>query len=192
MTKYTLATLAIAGILGGCKKDVTDANDIPDGATTGEIAVHLGGDSARAGGDGEVSSSVEEVWVRFEDVQILHENKGWISISDNREDIDLMTLRDGETASIGRAQTYEGAYDTLRLIVADSWIVVDGEESDLLIADGVELPDDEGISFQESFFVDEGTTTSLFVGWDLDTELSDDGEGWSLGTDAGVDVELNE
>lgn len=190
MTNYTSLALILTGTLGACSKGVTDANDIPDSAATGELVVDLGGDAIRAGGDGDVTSAVEEVWVRFEDVQVMHESKGWISISDNREDIDLMTLRAGETARIGRADTYEGAYDTLRLVIADSWIVVDGAEFDLAIADGVEVPD-EGVDFQESFFVDANTTTSLFVGWDLDTELTSDGDTWTLGTNASVDVELD-
>jgi hypothetical protein len=169
---------------------VKNADDIPDGAAQGELVVELGGDSAASGGDGEVNSSVEGVWIRFEDVQVLHESEGWISLSQDREDIDLLALRNGETAQIAAADTYEGAYDTLRLIVADSWIVVDGTEYDLQIADGLALPE-EGISFSESFFVDEDNTTRLFVGWDLDTELADDGEQWILGTDASIDVDLD-
>jgi hypothetical protein len=187
-------TLSIASLgalsLVACSSDVKSADDIPDGAAQGELVVELGGDSLAAGGDGEVNSSVEGVWIRFEDVQVNHESEGWISISQQRDDIDLLALRTGETAQIAKADTYEGAYDTLRLIVADSWIVVDGTEYDLQIAEDLGLPS-EGITFGESFFVDENNTTRVFVGWDLDTELADDGEQWILGTDAAIDVDLS-
>jgi hypothetical protein len=75
------------------------------------------------------------------------------------------------------------------LLIADSWIVVDGQEESLTIASGFDLPG-AGVDFAASLFVDENTATSVLIGWNLDEELSFDGDGWILGTDASVNVDL--
>jgi len=181
------------GTFAGCTHDVQDAGDIPAGATTGKVVVRLGGDSNMEGNDGEVNSSIDEVWIRLQDVQVHHESRGWISVLSDREDIDLLALRDSPSGEVvGKADVYEGPYDMLKLLVADSWIVVDGVQSDLTISSGLALPGDDGVNFDESYFVDAGTTTTLWVGWDLDTQLSHSGDSWVLGSDANLDVNLHE
>jgi hypothetical protein len=193
MNKYTLIAAMTMGVLAGCTPDVQNAGDIPSGASTGTVAVRLGGDSNMDGNDGEVSSSIEEVGIRLEDVQVHHESEGWISILSEREDIDLLALRGTPSGDVvGKADVYEGAYDELKLVVADSWIVVDGVEADLTITSGLALPGEEGLNFDESYYVDEGQTTTLWVGWDLDTQLSHGDDGWVLGSDANLDVNLHE
>jgi hypothetical protein len=102
-----------------------------------------------------------------------------------------MTLREGSTEELGRADVFEGAYDSLRLMVADAWIVVDGEERDLTVGGGFPLPD-TGLTFNESFFVDEGSTITLLLDWDVSSQLTDDEGDWSIGTDADVDVSLGD
>lgn len=184
MTRYIpMALLALAAC--DTSKDPIDADDLPGGAPKGNLVVEL------SGGDGEVNSSVEEVWIRFEDVQVKHEDEGWISVASERADLDLLTLRDGTTEPIGQAETLEGAYDALRVFVADAWVIVDGTEHDLTVTDGIALPE-AGITFNEGFFVDEGSTTTLVLDWDLGTQLSDDEGDWKLGTDANVSVELED
>lgn len=184
MTKYGLAAVVLLGV--GCKKEVTDPDEIPDNVATGEVVVTLETDDP-----GEVSSSVEEVFVRIEDVLIHHETQGWITIANERQDVDLMTVHLGESQEIGRADVYEGAYDTLRVVIADSWIVVDGVETDLTIDEGLGLPA-EGIDFNESFFVDENSTTMLAVDFDLDSQLIDNEGVWELGADATVTVDIGD
>jgi hypothetical protein len=170
----------------GCKKEVVDADDIPDRAKTGPLVVELGSN----GGDG-VNSAVDAVWITLEDVQVSHDDKGWVSVSNERQEVELLGLTDGPVR-IGAGKVYEGSYDALRLVVADSWIVVDGEELDLTITE--DLPDliGPGFTFREGFFVAGGTTTTLRVRWDLANQLVDDGGAWSLGTGAAVDVTLTE
>jgi hypothetical protein len=188
MTRFTTLALLTLGALSACdtSKEPIDPDDLPDNAPKGTLVVELSG-----GSEGEVNSSVEEVWIRFEDVQVKHEDEGWISIAEERADLDLMTLRDGITEELGRAEVLEGAYESLRLMIADAWIVVDGTEQDLTIAEGFPLPE-AGLTFDESFFVDEGSTTTLLLDWDLSTQLTDDEGEWMLGTDAIIDVSLGE
>jgi hypothetical protein len=180
-----LGLMSMVVFAAGCDKKVTDADDIPDGVATGELQVLL---DATAD-EGSLSTSVEEVWLRFEDILVQHEDRGWISIGEDRADVDLMALRGGEPIAIGTGDVYEGAYDAIQLLIADSWIVVDGQEESLTIASGFDLPGD-GVDFAASLFVDESTATSVLIGWSLDEELSFDGDGWILGTDATVNVDL--
>ena len=144
-----------------------------------------------SGADGEISSSVTEVWVTFEDVQVHHDDLGWLSIADTRQDVDLLALRASDTANIGRGKVYEGAYGTLRLIVADSWVIADGEEVALTIAET--LPDLAlpGFDVSEAFFVSHGSVTTLSTRWNLDTQLHDQGGSWTLGTEATIDVGID-
>ena len=185
MSYKTPATFLLLGVLAACQtKEPVDPNELPEGTPTGMLRVGL------TGGETEVNSSVEEVWLRIEDVQVRHEEMGWISMGTERQDIDLMAgLPD--TQDLAEAEVPEGSYTRMKLLIADSWIVVDGQERDLTIES--DLVGDvlaEGIDFDETFFVDEGSTTSLLIDWDLGNQLQDDQGEWNLGTTATVDVSL--
>jgi hypothetical protein len=162
-----------------------DPDDIPASTPTGELVAYLD-----ATEDTEtINELVEEVWLRFEDVLVHSEDEGWVTIGDDRRDLDLMPLRGGAPLHIGGADIYEGAYDAMRLIIADSWIIVDGEQLELTIARVLDMPGD-GFDFGADFFVDEGVTTSVLLNWDLDTQLANDADVWTLHTDAVLNVEL--
>jgi hypothetical protein len=182
MTRYSWLAVLVLGV--GCKKDVVDTTDIPNGAKTGPIVVELGSNGA----DG-VNSAVEEVWVTFEDVQLDHTEKGWVSVASERQEVELLGLST-QAVQVGKGDVWEGSYDTLRLLVADSWIVVDGEELDLTITEELQDLVVPGFDFGEDFFVAKDTTTTLMVNWNLGSQLVDDGGAWSLGTGASVDVTL--
>lgn len=191
--KYPVVSMSMAVALAtACRGGVEPADEIPNGATVGPLEVTLGGDASVTGNVGEVSSNVEEVWVRIEDIQIEHEEKGWVGVLDARTDVDLLSLRGLEPELVASADTYEGGYDALRLIVADSWIVVDGVESDLVLVDNVGIATDGELTFDVTYFVDKNTTTVLWVGWDLDALLSESGSGWNLGTGASIGVDLHD
>lgn len=183
------ACLLAAGA-AACRGEALPADEIPNDAAVGPLEVDIGGDARLSGNAGEVSSNVEEVWLRFEDVQVNHEDKGWVGVLDTRTDVDLLALRGDEPGLLAAAEVYEGGYDALRLVVADAWIVVDGVEYDLGLVDSVGLPTGAELTYDETFFVDRNTTTVLWVGWDLDTQLSEGDDGWTLGTQPTLDVDL--
>jgi hypothetical protein len=160
-----------------------DPNDIPDGVPTGGVQVAI--DCTSNGGLAE--TAVDELWLRFEDVLVFHEDKGWITIGGDRQDIDLNTLIEGDPVVSGSADVYEGPYNTIRLIVADSWVVVNGAEQNLTIERILDLPGD-GFDFGADFSVDTATTTTVTLIWNLDTELTETSGEWSLGTTVAVDV----
>src|SRR3712207_8959970 len=54
-------------------KEPVDAGELPDSTPKGTLRVSV------TGGENEVNSSVEGVWLRIEDVQGRHEDMGWIS-----------------------------------------------------------------------------------------------------------------
>jgi len=185
MSYKTPATFLLFGVLAACQtKEPVDAGELPDSTPKGTLRVSV------TGGENEVNSSVEEVWLRIEDVQVRHEEMGWISLETDRQDLDLMAGIPTEQ-ELAESEVPEGSYTRMKLLVADSWIVVDGQERDLTIQS--DLVGDvlaEGIDFDETFFVDEGSTTSLLIDWDLGNQLQDDQGEWNLGTAGQVDVSL--
>ena len=136
-------------------------------------------------GEGEV----DEVWIRVDQVEVEHEDEGWIIMSDERADIDLMSLRDGDGQRIASGDVYEGAYDQVRFVITDAWIVVGGEESDLDIEGSFDRGSGE-LEMDVSFFVDADTVTDLWLGWDLDSQLHGSDDNWSLKSDVDVDVDV--
>ncbi len=184
-----LSSVPLLFLVVACKKDPVDVNDIPDDATTGTLRIDLGGDATAQSGDEDSvgEGEVDEVWIRVDQVEVEHEDEGWIIMSDERTDIDLMSLReDGERLASG--DVYEGAYDNVRFVITDAWILVGGEEYDLDV-DGVDGGSGE-LELDVSFFVDADTVTDLWLGWDLDSQLRGSDDNWSLKSDVNVDVDV--
>jgi hypothetical protein len=181
--------LTLCVFLVACKKDPVDVNDIPDDASTGTLRIDLGGDATADSGDEDpVDGGVDEVWLRVDQVEVEHEDEGWIIMSDERTDIDLMSLReDGQRLASG--DVYEGAYDKVRFVITDAWILVGGEEYDLDIEGGFDQGSGE-LELDASFFVDADTVTDLWLGWDLDSQLRGSDDNWSLKSDVDVDVDV--
>lgn len=185
------AVLLCVSTLVGCKEGSIDVNDIPDDATTGTLRIDLGGDATAASGDEDViEGDVEEVWIRVDQVEVEHEDEGWIVMSDDRTDIDLMSLRDGEEKRIATGDVYEGAYEHMRFVVTDAWIVAGGEEYDLDIEGSFDRGSNE-LELDVSYFVDADIVTDLWLGWDLDSQLRGSDDNWSLKSDVDVDVDVD-
>ena len=185
------AVLLCVSTLAGCKKDGIDVNDIPDDASTGTLRIDLGGDATAEAGDEEsIDGGVEEVWIRVDQVEVEHEDEGWIIMSDDRTDIDLMALRDGEEERIATGDVYEGAYEHMRFVITDAWIVAGGEEYDLDIEGSFDRGSNE-LELDVSYFVDADTVTDLWLGWDLDSQLRGSDDNWSLKSDVDVDVDVD-
>lgn len=167
-----------------CQGNIIDPDDIPGNVPTGDLVVYL--DAASL--EDTLSMSIEEVGIRFEDVRVQRENNRWLAVGVGRQDIDMLRLRGGDRVAIGRASVFEGAYDKIQLIVADSWVVVDGVEHELAIA-GISAGD--GLQLDASFFVDESVTAEVLVRWDIDTQLDESDGAWTLGSKTTVDVDLS-
>jgi hypothetical protein len=185
------AVLLCISTAAGCKKGPTDVNDIPDDASTGTLRIDLGGDATAASGDEDsIDGGVEEVWIRVDQVEVEHEDEGWIVMSDDRTDVDLMSLRDGEEQRIATGDVYEGAYAHMRFVITDAWIVANGEEYDLDIEGSFDQGSGE-LELDVSYFVDADTVTDLWLGWDLDSQLHGSDDNWSLKSEVDVDVDVD-
>ena len=185
------AVLMCVSTLVACNKGSIDVNDIPDDASTGTLRIDLGGDAtADAGDEDTIDGDVEEVWLRVDQVEVEHEEEGWIIMSDDRTDIDLMALRDGEEERIASGDVYEGSYQHMRFVITDAWILAGGEEYDLDIEGGFDQGSNE-LELDVSYFVDADTVTDLWLGWDLDSQLRGSDDNWSLKSDLDVDVDVD-
>lgn len=183
-----LSVAVLAATLIGCGS-TTDPDEIPSGTATGSLDILL--DATPDTNDAPIAG-VEEVWVRFEDVRVRSEAEGWLTIGDDRRDIDLMELRGGSAMSIGSDDVFEGSYDAVSLVIADSWIIVDGEQWELAIERGPGVAGSgDAIQFNVDYWVDENTNTSVRIEWDLDTELSGSDQAWTLRSTVDIDVSLD-
>jgi hypothetical protein len=188
MYRSFLSLFLAVGLLPlvACSGGPTDPDDIPDDTITGRLSVFLNAmESTNA-----LPPNVESVWLRMEDVLVRSGAEGWISIGDDRRDLDLMTLRGGDALQIGTGMIYEGAYDALRILIADSWIIVGGVQKELEVKQFLNLPGN-GHDFAADFFVDENVTTRVGMSWDLDTQLRSEDDVWTLGSEVTVTVALN-
>lgn len=184
-----LGAVALLGLVA-CD-DSIKVGDIPSGSETGPLTVDVGGDATRDGGnDDAVPDTVDGVWLRFDAVSVHHAEEGWVIIDDGRLDVDLMAEREGSTVEIGGGDVYIGDYDILRLSITDSWIVVDGAELELAISSGVDI--DDGLDLTTPISVDQSTRTAVWVGWDLDNQLTVDSDVWTLGTDVNFTVDVDD
>ena len=186
--RFTILTPLMLG--AACKKGSTDIDDIPSSASTGRLTIELGGDATAAAGDEDaLEDNVDEVWIRINRVEVDHEQEGWIVMSSERRDIDLLSLRDGETEEIASGDVYEGAYDGVLFEITDAWVVAGDDQHDLEIQGGYDEGSNE-LELDETYFVDADTDTLLFIGWDLDTQLRGSDDDWSLKTDVDVEVDV--
>jgi hypothetical protein len=178
-----------AGTWIGCAPQVADPGDIPSDMPTGTLLVELGSEQPTA-----VDPRVEEVWVRIDSVEARHEDLGWISVTEMRQDVDLLAA---DKAVIGDADIWVGSYNRLEIGIADTWIVVDGTERELSFIGDVDLLGPlagdallGGIILTDTFFVDEDSTTTVDVDWDIDENLSPQGDGWMLGASTSANVDI--
>jgi hypothetical protein len=184
---HASAGLLGVGLLVGCEQRSIDADDIPIGAETGRLLVDL----EPTTDSGMLDPRVEEIWIRVESVEALHDTNGWVEVSEGRQDVDLMTVIDGEPPTrIGSADVWVGGYSGVRLSIVDAWIVADGTEETLEIT-GLD-PMNDVLTSMGPFYVDENTVTTVRIGWDLDLNLENRNGTWFLGTGTTLDVDLAE
>jgi len=92
---------------------------------------------------------------------------GWISIlpdtlgTDERT-VDLLALVDGVKVILGEEDLPSGFYSQIRLVLQDSWIVVNGDSLDLKVPSG----EQSGLKLIHGFTIDPGELTELTLDWD--------------------------
>lgn len=87
----------------------------------------------------------------------------WITISTDTQRVDLLTLRNGNTLTIGETEIEPGHYDQMRLVLGDNnEVVVDGESHYLKTPSAQQ----SGLKLKIVADIEAGTTYSLLVDFD--------------------------
>lgn len=105
--------LIVWGGVTGCGRKPTEPGQIPGAAATGMLRVLLGSEPAT----GQVDPGVEEVWVRVDGVEARHQSEGWVTVTNERQDLDLLggagpdDVQDGGMGGHGGPYAVSGAVD---------------------------------------------------------------------------------
>lgn len=118
----------------------------------------------------------DEVWVNISSVSIESAEAGWLTLTDQPQKLDLLTLQNDVTAALGGATLAPGMYGQLRMIVDSASVVVDGQESPLKIASGMET----GIKINLDATVEENMTYSLTLDFDAHKSVKSTGQGYLM------------
>ena len=118
----------------------------------------------------------EAVWVNIASVELESAEAGWVTLTDQPQKFDLLTLQNDVTAALGGAELEPGMYGQLRLIVDSSSVVVDGVESSLKIASGMET----GIKINLDAAIEENMTYSLTLDYDAHKSVKSTGQGYLM------------
>lgn len=157
-------------------------------ADGGSQDIGTGSDSGMgAGGGGERISHVDvrvtdapgdfdSVFVTIAKVEISTAADGWVTMSDQMQRLDLLTLQNDATALLGSADLAAGSYGQLRLFVASSSVVIGGVEESLEIASGAQT----GIKINLATDIAEGMTYTLVLDYDADQSVRATGHGYRM------------
>lgn len=140
-----------------------------DGGTEGDIAhvnVLLTDAPAR----------FESVFVTISMVEISGSADGWITLADQPQRFDLLTLQNDATALLGGARLEPGSYNQLRLMVDSASVVVGGIEEPLEIASGAQT----GIKLNVNATVAAGMTYTLVIDYDAAKSIKSTGQGYLM------------
>jgi hypothetical protein len=161
-----LLSLSLLALAAGCATDPQDPVDATETRKPPRIEVLL----TDAPGD------FESVWVTIASVSIESAEAGWMTLVDQPQKYDLLTLRNDVTAALGGATLEPGTYGQLRLLVESASVVVDGVESPLEIASGAQT----GIKIPLDQTLEANTTYSLTLDYDAAKSVKSTGKGYLM------------
>jgi hypothetical protein len=156
---------AALALTAGCAVDASSPSEPADESAPPRIALRL----TDAPGD------FEHVWVNIASVAVSAPD-GWLAITDEPQKFDLLTLQNDVTAALGSASLAPGAYEQLRLIVDEASVVVDGVESPLEIASGMQT----GIKINLDTTFEAGMTYQLTLDYDAAKSVKSTGHGYLM------------
>ncbi len=116
---------------------------------------------------------LEHLYLVLEDVRVHRDaegedgDEGWTSVLPDTLDleertVDLLELVNGVDYLLGEEDLPSGSYTQIRLVLEDSWIVIDGDSLDLKVPSG----EQSGLKLIHGFTVDPGQLTELTLDWD--------------------------
>jgi hypothetical protein len=177
-----LALLAVTGCgskpgdmpMGTVKLHLTDAPGTVEALhlVINEVSVHRSGSADDGGGEAEDDTLAAEM-PEADDAE-----GGWEVISSEPMTVDLMTLRDGVTTTLGIALVPATRYTQIRLKLGEgSDVVVDGVTYPLVVPSGLQ----SGVKIVHPFTVPADGVISLLVDFDGAKSVIENGAGtWML------------
>lgn len=174
MTLFALATGCVAdgttpGSSSDSSSDESDSSSGSTGTASTPRAPRIDVKLTDAPGD------FEEVWVDIARVEV-GSDAGWLTVTEEMQSFDLLTLQNDVTAALGGTALAPGAYSQVRMIVDRASVVVAGEESPLTIASGAET----GIKIPLDATFEENMTYSITLDFDAHKSVKSTGQGWLM------------
>jgi hypothetical protein len=120
--------------------------------------------------------AVDQVWIRFDEVKVENHELGWLVLSEETTEVELLSLQNGVVDSLGLADLPVGSYGQIRLHIADSWVVVGGETFPLTIPSG----DASGLKIGSGFQLEDCGMLSVTLDWDAGAHLMHNAQGYKL------------
>jgi hypothetical protein len=117
----------------------------------------------------------DEVWVDIDSVEV-QSDAGWLTITDQPQSFDLLTLQNDVTAALGGVDLTPGHYGQLRLMVSNSFVVVEGEAEDMKIASGAQT----GIKINLDADIADAMQYTVVVDFDANKSVKATGQGWLM------------
>lgn len=118
----------------------------------------------------------DNVWVNIASVAIESADLGWMTITEQPQKFDLLTLQNDVTAALGGATLEAGTYGQLRLVVDSASVVVGGVESPLTIASGAQT----GIKINLDSAFEDNMTYAVTLDFDADKSVKSVGKGYLM------------
>ncbi len=95
-------------------------------------------------------------------------DSGWITLSNEAQEFDLLTLTNGATALLGEKELESGLYTQMRLEVSDAELIIDDDSYPVKIPSGT-------IKLIRGFEINDGVTTELVVDFDASRSIHEKG-----------------
>jgi len=160
LLKFFLILVPVLIFGTGCSNDTTSslstAPDSPEGATgTGTLKLYL------TDAPGEFS----EVNITFTEVSVKADT-GWITLSEQEQTFNLLSLTGGLTALMGEEALEPGDYGQVRLLIKEAEVVI-GEGEDK-ISCTLQIPSGSasGLKIGKGFTIGEGEILELVIDFD--------------------------
>lgn len=124
----------------------------------------------------DAPAAFQSVFVNISRVEIGTSSNSWVTLSDQPQQFDLLTLQNDATALLGGGALAPGSYTQLRLIVDSASVVLDGVSQALKIASGTQT----GIKLNLDAEVVAGMTYTLVIDYDAGKSIKTTGKGFLM------------
>lgn len=123
----------------------------------------------------DAPAAFESVFVTISRVEV-DTGDSWVTLSEQPQRFDLLTLRNDATAVLGGADLEPGHYGQLRMVVDSSSVVVEGVELPLTIASGAQT----GIKINLDTDIAADMTYTLVLDYDAEKSVKSTGNDYLM------------